>query len=85
VDLDDSKNCVSSTKKEEICLICEEASLGVGVVQCRGLCQSSFHTTCLGLTVPPSEFTCSECTTGRVRDYWESKSITVIITTLRFG
>ena len=48
-------------KKESICTICEQ---GDGLLACNGVCYSSFHPDCLGLSTAPDKFYCDECLTG---------------------
>lgn len=48
-------------KKESICTVCEQ---GDGLLACNGVCYSSFHPDCLGLSTVPEKFYCDECLTG---------------------
>ena len=48
-------------KKESICTICEQSE---GLLACNGVCFSSFHPDCLGLSTVPEKFYCDECLTG---------------------
>ena len=48
-------------KKESICTICEQ---GDCLLVCNGVCYSSFHPDCLGLSTVPEKFYCDECLTG---------------------
>ena len=48
-------------KKDSICTICEQ---GDGLIACNGVCYSSFHPDCLGLSTVPDKFYCDECLTG---------------------
>ncbi|KAG7459038.1 hypothetical protein MATL_G00226990 [Megalops atlanticus] len=53
----------TSTKKENICQVCEES--GEALLLCEGQCCGSFHLHCLGLTCKPQgKFLCQECSTG---------------------
>ena len=48
--------------KEAICQICEESG---DMLQCDGVCQSSFHLNCIGVTVAPSgPWKCDQCLSG---------------------
>ena len=49
------------SKKENICTICEQSD---GLLTCNGICYSSFHPDCLGLSTVPDKFFCDECLTG---------------------
>ena len=49
------------SKKDTICVICEQ---GEGLMTCNGVCFSSFHPDCLGLSTAPEKFFCDECQTG---------------------
>ena len=51
----------SKSKKDTICVICEQ---GEGLMTCNGVCFSSFHPDCLGLSTAPEKFFCDECQTG---------------------
>lgn len=51
----------SKNKKDAICVICEQ---GEGLMTCSGVCFSSFHPDCLGLSTAPERFFCDECQTG---------------------
>jgi len=48
------------SKKENICTICEQSD---GLLTCNGVCYSSFHPDCLGLSTVPEKFFCDECLT----------------------
>eukprot|EP00794_Sanderia_malayensis_P005747 gene5747-6450_t len=48
-------------KKDSVCVVCE---LGDGLIFCNGVCLSSFHPDCLGLTTVPEKFFCDECLIG---------------------
>lgn len=56
----DNDDSVKS-KKESICTICEQSD---GLLACNGVCYSSFHPDCLGLSTVPDKFYCDECLTG---------------------
>ena len=48
-------------KKDNVCVVCE---IGDGLIYCSGVCLSSFHPDCLGLSTVPDKFFCDECLTG---------------------
>ena len=51
----------SKSKRDSICVICEQTE---GLLSCNGVCYSSFHPDCLGLSTVPDKFFCDECLTG---------------------
>ncbi|XP_046335260.2 histone-lysine N-methyltransferase NSD2-like isoform X2 [Haliotis rufescens] len=55
-------NASDNTKREPICLICEDVG---NLVECTGPCQGHFHVDCLGLGHEPAgDFKCDECQSG---------------------
>ncbi|CAH1785103.1 unnamed protein product [Owenia fusiformis] len=57
-----SLSAAGPTKKENVCLICEEPG---EVVQCTGPCNGTYHSDCLGLkAVQSTDFKCDECISG---------------------
>ena len=51
-------------KKESICEMCEEEQ--GDMLTCDGVCQGTYHVSCLGLFKRPTgAFKCDACTTGR--------------------